>query len=122
MRRSFRPVVCALEGRLVLSGGGTLSTISQRLLGPARSTESAGIHAAWISTIPVPGDSPLPLGVPLASWLKIHQQFVARAKRHRDDVVFLGDSMTERWTTAGKLVWNSQFAPLRAADFGIHGD
>jgi lysophospholipase L1-like esterase len=119
MRRTSRPVVCELEGRLLLAGAGTLSTGSTIHL---QSVKPAAIKAPWISTVPVPGDSPLPRGVPLAAWLRLHQRFMAHAKRHEDNVLFLGDSMTEGWGGAGRRVWNSQIAPLHAAAFGIHGD
>jgi lysophospholipase L1-like esterase len=37
-------------------------------------------------------------------------------------VVFLGDSITDVWTTNGAASWSSQIAPLGAADFGIAGN
>ena len=38
------------------------------------------------------------------------------------DVLFLGDSLTQGWTSAGKELWDKTFAPLNAANFGIGGD
>jgi lysophospholipase L1-like esterase len=38
------------------------------------------------------------------------------------DMIFIGDSITERWLGAGKAVWAANFAPLNALDFGIGGD
>lgn len=37
------------------------------------------------------------------------------------DIVFDGDSITNRWETTGKAVWDTRFAG-RVADFGIEGD
>lgn len=37
------------------------------------------------------------------------------------DILFDGDSITNRWETTGKAVWDAHFAG-RAADFGIEGD
>jgi lysophospholipase L1-like esterase len=37
-------------------------------------------------------------------------------------VVFLGDSITEGWEGAGKAVWDANYAPLKALDYGVGGD
>ncbi|MBA3710194.1 MAG: hypothetical protein H0W83_15390 [Planctomycetes bacterium] len=37
-------------------------------------------------------------------------------------MLFLGDSITDGWRGSGLAVWNSAFAPLKAANFGISGD
>jgi lysophospholipase L1-like esterase len=38
------------------------------------------------------------------------------------NVLFLGDSITDHWGKEGRSIWNEQFAPLRAANFGLDGD
>lgn len=38
------------------------------------------------------------------------------------NLIFDGDSITYRWKTAGKAVWDQNYAPLGAFDFGIGGD
>jgi len=38
------------------------------------------------------------------------------------DMIFLGDSITQGWRGAGKAVWDANFAPRNALDFGIGGD
>lgn len=55
------------------------------------------------------------------TWMARHQGFVAAAQRGTD-VVFLGDSITDRWQGAGRAAWHAAFAPLGAVDFGISGD
>lgn len=62
-------------------------------------------------------------------WVKRHEGFVAEAQRGGIDVLFLGDSITDFWrleragkVTRGKRVWDREFAPLHAANFGISGD
>lgn len=56
-------------------------------------------------------------------WLAQHATFVARAKQGGIDVIFLGDSITENFTTRGQGAWQSEIAPLGdVADFGIGGD
>jgi lysophospholipase L1-like esterase len=51
-----------------------------------------------------------------------HKKFLDIAKKGDVDVVFLGDSITQGWEGAGKKVWQKEFAPLHAANFGIGGD
>jgi lysophospholipase L1-like esterase len=38
------------------------------------------------------------------------------------DIVFIGDSTTEGWLTAGKEIWDRLYAPRHAFNFGVHGD
>ncbi|HEY6167577.1 MAG TPA: platelet-activating factor acetylhydrolase IB subunit [Verrucomicrobiae bacterium] len=57
-----------------------------------------------------------------ANWVKRHDGFVAEAKKGGIDVLFLGDSITDGWRSKGKAVWDKNFAPLKAANFGISGD
>ncbi|MFT3868270.1 MAG: GDSL-type esterase/lipase family protein [Nibricoccus sp.] len=57
-------------------------------------------------------------------WVKRHEGFVEIAKKGGIDVLFLGDSITDNWRKSdyGLSVWEKNFAPLRAANFGISGD
>jgi lysophospholipase L1-like esterase len=57
-----------------------------------------------------------------ANWVARHEGFVAEAKQGGIDVLFMGDSITDGWRTRGKEVWNREYAPLKAANFGIGGD
>jgi beta-glucosidase len=62
-----------------------------------------------------------PWGQP--QWRAAHDAFVARAARGDLDVIFLGDSITERFPTHGAQTWTREIAPLgTVADFGISGD
>ncbi|MEO5958051.1 MAG: platelet-activating factor acetylhydrolase IB subunit [Opitutaceae bacterium] len=61
------------------------------------------------------------------NWVKRHEGFVEIAKQGGVDVLFLGDSITDFWrredkNQGGKPVWDKNFAPLRAANFGISAD
>jgi lysophospholipase L1-like esterase len=38
------------------------------------------------------------------------------------DIIFIGDSITQGWRTRGEAVWQANFAPRKALDFGIGGD
>ena len=59
---------------------------------------------------------------PIDSWKKRHEAFVERAKKGNVDVLFVGDSITQRWETEGKSVWDDSFATRKVANFGIGGD
>jgi lysophospholipase L1-like esterase len=80
---------------------------------------AAGALAAFANTAiqPAPRDP---------NWVKRHEGFVAIAKQGGVDVLFLGDSITDGWRRAerggGKAIWDREFAPLKAANFGISGD
>lgn len=74
-----------------------------------------------------PPDAPAPRTkvypwMTLEKWGEFHAGDLARAKEGRIDVLFLGDSITEAWEKNGAKVWDSSFAPLHAANFGIGGD
>ncbi len=69
--------------------------------------------AANTATTPIPRD---------ASWVKRHEGFVAQAKQGGIDLLFLGDSITDGWRSAGRTVWDKYYAPRHAANFGISGD
>jgi lysophospholipase L1-like esterase len=61
------------------------------------------------------------------TWLKRHEEFVEEARRGGIDLLFLGDSITDFWREnnprrGGRPVWDREFAPLHAANFGIAGD
>ncbi|GEM_PF-1340605 len=51
-----------------------------------------------------------------------HEEFLKVAKAGGVDLLFVGDSITDGWRGAGKAVWDKNFAPLKAANFGISGD
>ncbi len=49
-------------------------------------------------------------------------EIASLAARQRVELVFLGDSITQRWESEGRFAWNRYYAPRRAANFGIDGD
>jgi serine/threonine protein kinase/lysophospholipase L1-like esterase len=51
-----------------------------------------------------------------------HEQLLKIVAGGEADVIFLGDSITQAWETAGKKVWAEHFAPLKAVNLGIGGD
>ena len=65
------------------------------------------------ATTPAPRDK---------KWVVRHDGFVEIAKKGDVDLLFLGDSITDGWRGRGKEVWEKNYAPLKAANFGIGGD
>jgi lysophospholipase L1-like esterase len=53
---------------------------------------------------------------------KRHESFNVISKQGEAQLVFLGDSITHGWEGKGKAVWTKDWAPLKAANFGIGGD
>jgi lysophospholipase L1-like esterase len=63
------------------------------------------------------------------NWEKRHDGFVAVAKKGGVDLLFLGDSITDAWggeghnpKANGTKLFEKEFVPLKAANFGIGGD
>jgi len=72
--------------------------------------------SAWAentATNPVPRD---------AKWIARHEGFVKQAQQGGIDLLFMGDSITDFWRNRGSNVWNTYYAPLHAANFGISAD
>ena len=65
------------------------------------------------ATVPVPRD---------AKWVQRHEGFVKIAKEGGVNLLFVGDSITDGWRGRGKAIWEVNFVPLKAANFGIGGD
>jgi lysophospholipase L1-like esterase len=76
-----------------------------------------------------PAGPPAPANVPLPRDNARHQGFVQIAKAGNIDLLFVGDSITDWFfygrgnaPATGAQVWEANFAPLKAANFGIAGD
>ncbi|MBP7951131.1 MAG: exo-alpha-sialidase [Verrucomicrobiales bacterium] len=54
-------------------------------------------------------------------WMQRHEQKLAEAKAGAE-IVFLGDSITQGWETAGKDIWARQQASRRTLNLGFGGD
>ena len=94
------------------------------------------MHAVPPAPPPIVSHAPSPSAVPLAgpwiaaprpwskaAWLAQHEMYAARARQGGIDVLFIGDSIVEYFTTRGKDVWDREIAPLgNVVDFGISGD
>ncbi len=56
------------------------------------------------------------------NWIKRHESFNERVKQGNVDLIFIGDSITQAWETAGKEAWQKHFAHRNAVNLGIGGD
>ena len=66
--------------------------------------------------------TPNPAAIPLNRDNARHRQLLKLVAKGGGDVVFLGDSITERWESTGAKVWRETFAPLKAVNLGVGGD
>lgn len=55
-------------------------------------------------------------------WRVRHERSVAITKGGHYDLIFIGDSITQRWEEDGKSVWSKYFAHRLVANFGFAGD
>jgi len=92
----------------------------------------AGVFQAFAQTAapttqraPEPADQPhvkiARNGQPDPRFLQLHESFLARAKQGPIGVLFLGDSITERWNRAPD-VFKAHYDKYQPANFGISGD
>lgn len=51
-----------------------------------------------------------------------HDGFLLDIKKGSNDLVFIGDSITDGWRGGGKKVWDEAFGPLKPLNLGIGGD
>ncbi len=57
-------------------------------------------------------------------WMTRHVGLLTQNVQHRANtqIVFIGDSITDGWSSIGKDVWNKYYAPRGAYNYGIAGD
>jgi len=71
----------------------------------------------------IPSKRSAPWAYETDGWqLRRHAQLNEIARRGDIDLVFLGDSITQRWEEAGREVWDKYYARRKAANFGMDGD
>jgi lysophospholipase L1-like esterase len=57
-------------------------------------------------------------------WRKTHERFIAETEIHANSIqiVFYGDSITAGWAWKGKQVWEKEYSPLHAVNYGMSAD
>lgn len=88
-------------------------------LSPAPAQDSVSPSPSATAT-PVRADEPAP-SIMKPRFIELHESFLKRAKEGPIGVLFLGDSITERWTKAPE-VFTEHYAKYQPANFGIGGD
>lgn len=78
------------------------------------------VLSATAQTAPVPDASVAAPKRGNARFYELHAQHLKRAKEPMQ-LLFIGDSITEGWTNAPEI-WQANYGPYQAANFGIGGD
>ena len=74
--------------------------------------------SSWLCAQGAPASAnPATVPVPRNDWIVRHEGFNAIAKKGGVDLLFLGDSITDGWAKGGKAIWDTRYAPLKAANF-----
>jgi beta-glucosidase len=90
---------------------------------PLKQTGSPSMAQATKITAPAsePG-RPIPrIEVP-EWWQQRYEGMNARVRQGNVDLVFIGDSITQRWEHDGKAVWENHWSKRNAVNLGIDGD
>ena len=123
----FASSLAARTAVAVSSGSSTKTRLLAFVLLVLGSVSAAQSHA---QAIPAPSAPTAPAIVdasaPIArtdkpAFYTLHDEFLARGKSGPIDVLFLGDSITERWKQAPHI-WEHYFGKYQPANFGIGGD
>ncbi|GAC1501095.1 MAG: hypothetical protein NVS1B14_05360 [Vulcanimicrobiaceae bacterium] len=90
----------------------------------SHAAHTLGATAALLAASAVSAEPWIPQALPVenTAWLAQHRRNVQRARAGRIDLLFLGDSIFERWSTIGKDSWDANFGSLRVANFAVSGD
>ena len=119
---SFKRLYAAGAAAMVLLAGAALA---QPPAAPAQAPSAApGRAGAPPGAGRGPQQPPLPATTPRPRDDNRHQSFLEVAKAGNIDLLWVGDSITDWWRreNMGLPVWNANFAPMKAANFGIAGD
>lgn len=103
-----RLLVSGLFG-LILLATGCARTPSSPSIAPTVAAPRANL-----ATTAAPRDA--------ASWQRRNNMFNRRAADGQVDLIFVGDSITQRWAQAGEAVWREYYADRRVMNLGISGD
>jgi lysophospholipase L1-like esterase len=95
------------------------------LVRPGRAADAAATQPTPASPTTLPADQPAervgPAGHPNPRPLALHNSFLDRAWQAPVGLLFIGDSITERWRNAPD-VWKAHYWQYAPANFGVAGD
>lgn len=86
---------------------------------------AVGLMFIFVWVVSAHAQSKAVVPVMLDDWGRHHSQMVDDAKARADKIkiVFVGDSITARWTTSpGEAIWDQYYAPIGAINLGISAD
>jgi len=63
---------------------------------------------------------PVPMTKP--GWMERHESMNTKARQGKIDLIYIGDSIVQRYESVGKPVWDHYYAPRNALNLGISGD
>lgn len=63
---------------------------------------------------------PVPMNKP--GWMERHESMNTKARQGKIDLIYIGDSIVQRYEGVGKPVWDHYYAPRNALNLGISGD
>lgn len=92
----------------------------QRFIATAPERELLQRYRSLIA-VQVPGDNPCIRPAPGVRGSR-HPGFVDIANNGDFDILFLGDSITDWWSTEGKNVFSKYFGDVKVANFAVAGD
>jgi lysophospholipase L1-like esterase len=55
-------------------------------------------------------------------WMERYESINARARQGKIDLIYIGDSIVQRFDGVGKGIWDRYYAPRNALNLGISGD
>jgi lysophospholipase L1-like esterase len=115
--RSVRSDVSAISSRRSFVGAIVFLFVAAFLV-----VGNMPVEAAIVQRADVPAPKLGKNGQPLSGWIKMHEAFVAIAKKGEARVVFLGDSITSGWRTKYPKHFQQEFGKYNAVNFAIGGD
>jgi len=119
--RAARSAMAASSGSMPKA---KLLPLALLVLGGVSAAPSHAQAVAAPSALPTPAivDASAPIArTDKPAFYTLHDEFLARGKSGPIGVLFLGDSITERWKQAPHI-WEHYFGKYQPANFGIGGD
>lgn len=63
-----------------------------------------------------------PVTRPFDNWMDRHNVILERNMKRNADLIFIGNSLTQRWESNGKEVWEKYYSNRNALNMGFDGD
>ena len=77
---------------------------------------------AFASSAVAANSAAVPISGTHQRWIDRHQSMSDRLKEGHAGVLWIGDSIVERWEKPGKPIWDKYYAHRNAVNLGISGD